>query len=390
MINFNQPLNRKNTASLKWDLMENVYAIPDASNIIPMWVADMDFAAPSFITESLKTRLDFPLYGYTFENDACSSAVTSWMNRRYNWVIENEQVLYHQGVVPAIATLIETFTTEQDAVVVNLPVYPPFFNTPRQLGRTVVTTPFFEEDGKIIFDFENFEEQLKNEKVKVFIFCHPHNPGGRVWTEEELKKIDALCTAYNVLIISDEIHCDLMLNGQQHTPLAKISENPANIITCMAPTKTFNLAGIQAAVMISSDNSKRDKIRATLGKHGQMGLNTFAITAIQAAFSDEGEEWLKELIPYLNSNLDYAIETITKAIPAIKITRPDATYLMWIDIRQINVDEKTIMQKLLDAGVALDPGTKYGKDFAGFLRMNIACTRNTLEQGVERFIKAFN
>ncbi|GEK34676.1 MalY/PatB family protein [Kurthia sibirica] len=390
MSHFNQTFNRKNTASLKWDLMEKVYTIPDASSIIPMWVADMDFAAPSFITESLKARLDFPLFGYTFENEACATAVTSWVKRRHNWHIHNDDIMYHQGVVPAIATIIEAFTTEDDAVIVNSPVYPPFFNIPRQLGRTVVSSPFIEKKGRLYFDFDHFERLLQDDKVKIFVFCHPHNPAGRVWSQDELVKIDALCAANNVLIISDEIHCDLMLNGEQHIPLAKVSATPDNIITCMAPTKTFNIAGIQASMMITSDAKKRLKIQNTLAKHGQMGLNTFAITAVQAAFSDAGIEWLNDLIPYLNANLDYAIDTIEKALPNITITKPDATYLMWIDIRKTGIAEKEIMQKLLDAGVALDPGTKYGADFDGFLRMNIACTRQTLEQGVERFIKAFN
>lgn len=389
MTNFDQQYSRKNTGSVKWDLMETIYNIPDASNIIPMWVADMDFAAPTTITDALKKRLEFPLYGYAFENKNCSNSIVTWLTRRHEWFIQDEDLLYHQGVVPAISTIVETFTTPGDSVLVNSPIYPPFFGVPKKLGRSVSFSPLLEVAGSYAFDFDNFELQVKKEEVKIFILCHPHNPAGIAWSEETLRKIDALCFENDVLVISDEIHSDLMLNGEKHIPLAKISAHPENIITCVAPTKTFNIAGIQAAMTITTDSKKRLKISNTLAKHNQMGLNSFAITAVEAAFSLESEKWLEQLIVYLNDNIDYVIETITTAIPAIRIKKPDATYLLWIDIRETGYEENEIMQKLLDSGVALDPGTKYGAQFDGFLRMNIACNRDTLKEAVSRFIHAF-
>lgn len=390
MNQFDQLYSRRNTASVKWDLMENIYAIPDASKIIPMWVADMDFAAPSSVTEAIQKRLEFPLYGYTFENEDCSQAVTSWLKRRHDWAVNNEAVMYHQGVVPAISTIIEALSNDHDEILVNSPVYPPFFTIPKQLGRTVRYNPFIENKGVYTFNFEDFEQQLARPEVKIFILCHPHNPAGIVWSSEILQKIDELCFTHKVVIISDEIHSDLILGATKHIPLAKISQHPENIITCVAPTKTFNIAGVQAAMMICSDKKKRQLLKKTLAKHGQMGLNTFAIAAVQGAFSDQGEQWLNELIPYLQKNVDYVIDTITTAMPTIHIQKPDATYLVWLDIRETGYAEKEIMQKLLDAGVALDPGTKYGQAFEGFLRMNIACPHDTLVEAVSRFLAAFN
>lgn len=389
MSQFDTQYERRNTSSVKWDLMENIYSIPDASNIIPMWIADMDFASPAVITDALKKRLEFPLYAYTYENDVCANSVTTWLARRHGWVISNEDILYHHGVVPAIATIIETFTNTDDSVLVNSPIYPPFFNIPKKLGRQVVYSPLIEENGRYSFDFANFEQQVQREEVKIFILCHPHNPAGICWPEDVLKKIDALCYENDVLIISDEIHSDLVLNGK-HIPLAKVSAHQENIITCFAPTKTFNIAGIHVAMMIAQDPKKYLKLKNNMMKHGLMGLNTFAITALEAAFSEEGEKWLHELIAYLNDNVSYVIDTITTAIPAIQIAKPDATYLIWLDIRGLDMEETTVMQKLLDAGVALDPGTKYGSQFDGFLRMNIACSKKTLVEATKRFITALS
>ncbi|MEB6113237.1 MalY/PatB family protein [Kurthia gibsonii] len=390
MFNFDETYSRRNTSSLKWDLMEKIYSIPDASKIIPMWVADMDFAAPETITNALKARMDFPLFGYTFEDEACASSVTSWLARRNDWHVPTESVLYHQGVVPAISTIVEAFTNEGDTVLVNAPIYPPFFNVPKKLNRQVAYAPLHEENGVYTFDFETFEEQAKKDDVKLFIFCHPHNPSGTVWSEDVLKRIDTICAENGVIVLSDEIHSDLILNGTQHIPFAKASSHADNVITCVAPTKTFNIAGIQAAMMIVTDAKKRQMIRKTMESHSQMGLNTFALTAVQAAFSEESEAWLHALIDYLNENVRYVIDTITQELPKINIKHPDATYLLWLDMRQTGMTEKEMMQKLLDAGVALDPGTKYGAPFDGFLRMNIACTRETLKEAVKRFIQALS
>ncbi|GEK30212.1 cystathionine beta-lyase PatB [Kurthia zopfii] len=389
MNNFDQQLSRKNTGSIKWDFMEKIYNIPNAENIIPMWIADMDFAAPQIITEAISKRLEKPIFGYSYEVDPCADSIVNWLERRHNWTITSDQIIYHQGVVPAIATAVEALTAPSDSILVNSPVYPPFFMIPAKLGREVVYSPLLEDRGRYSFDFNNFEEQVKKPEVTMFILCHPHNPAGVAWDEDTLRKIDELCFANNVIVVSDEIHSDLMLNGSKHIPLAKVSAHPENIVTCFAPTKTFNIAGIQAAMVISCDSHKRLEMQNAIASHGQMGLNVFAIAAVEAAFSEEAEKWLHDLIQYLNKNIDYTIDTISKAVPSVKINRPDATYLLWVDIRETGFSEKEIMQKLLDAGVALDPGTKYGQAFEGFLRMNIACTSDTLKEAVSRFIKAF-
>ncbi|MFJ8263291.1 MalY/PatB family protein [Rummeliibacillus sp. NPDC094406] len=383
--------NRTQTNSIKWDKIASIYQLEDASDILPMWIADMDFSVPDVLINALKKRLDHPVFGYTFESDDCTKAFTSWVERRHSLHIEPKWVLYHQGVVPAIASIVETFTSENDAVLVTPPVYPPFFYVPKQLNRTVKECPLVERDGIYTFDFVKFDEISSAKDVKLFILCHPHNPGGIEWSEEDLLKIIRICVKNDVLILSDEIHADLMLDGNKHTPLAKIAGDLQNhIITCMAPTKTFNIAGIQAAMMIVPDNQKRSTLKKNAVMHAQMGLNIFATTAVEAVYSTEGEKWLDELLPYISTNMDLVIEKLTAAIPEIKIHKSQATYLLWIDYRNTGLEEDEVMERLLTLGkLALEPGTKFGEQGRGFLRMNVSCPRETVLDGIHRFIKAF-
>ncbi|HWI48006.1 MAG TPA: MalY/PatB family protein [Rummeliibacillus sp.] len=391
MNNLDYVENRTQTNSIKWDKIANIYRMEDASDVLPMWIADMDFAAPQVLIDALKKRLDHPVFGYTFESEDCTNAFTSWVERRHSLHIEPTWVLYHQGVVPAIASIVETFTSENDAVLVTPPVYPPFFYVPKQLNRTVKECSLIERDGIYTFDFVKFDEISSAEDVKLFILCHPHNPGGIEWSEEDLLKIIRICVKNDVLILSDEIHADLMLDGNKHTPLAKIAGNLQNqIITCMAPTKTFNIAGIQVAMMVVPDDQKRLKLEKNAVMHAQMGLNIFASTAVEAVYSSEGEKWLDELLPYISTNMDLVIEKLTAAIPEIKIQKSQSTYLLWIDYRDTGLEENEVMERLLSIGkLALEPGTKFGEQGNGFLRMNVACPRETVLDGINRFIKAF-
>ncbi|WP_102694227.1 MalY/PatB family protein [Rummeliibacillus pycnus] len=383
--------NRIQTNSIKWDKISPVFHLEDTSDILPMWIADMDFAAPKVLIEALEKRLNHPIFGYSYESDTSTNAFTSWVERRHGLSIQPNWVLYHQGVVPAIASIIETFTTENDAVIITPPVYSPFFHVPKRLNRTVKECPLIEKDGIYTFDFEKFDHISSADHVKLFIFCHPHNPGGIEWPEEVLLEIIRICNKNDVLILSDEIHADLMLDGNKHTPIQKIAGPLQNqVITCMAPTKTFNIAGIQVAMMIVPDDQKRRKLKKNANMHAQMGLNIFATTAVEAVYSAEGEFWLEELLPYLSANMDLVIEKITNAIPEIKIHKSQATYLLWIDYRDTGLKENEVMERLLKVGrLALEPGTKFGEQGNGFLRMNVACPREMVLDGINRFIKAF-
>lgn len=388
MNSFNQVIDRRKTNSVKWDMMEKIYGIENASDILPMWVADMDFPAPQAVIDALHERIDHRVFGYSYICEECKTSVKEWLKSRHQWHTENEWMLFHHGVVPAIATVIETFTQKGDRILITPPVYPPFFMLPEKQGRIIEESLLIELDGQYEIDFNSFETQLKK-GIKLFILCNPHNPGGRVWTIESLKEIIRLCTKYDTMILSDEIHADLVFSDYIHTPLAMIAGDQADrIITCVAPTKTFNLAGAQAAVMISTDAKKRDMLKANAVEHGQMEISPFGAVALKAAY-EHGEPWLNELLSVVSSNMDYAIETITTAIQGVKISKPQGTYLLWVDYKATGLSEEEIMHLLLNKGkLALEPGSKYGDSGVGFLRMNVACPRATLEDGVNRFIHA--
>ena len=384
---FDTVYTRQHTDSLKWDKLKFVYERDNVDGIIPMWVADMDFAAPKSITQAIQKRLDNPIYGYSFEGERCANAIIAWLKQHHDTDIAADWILYHQGVVPAIASVVEAFTAPGDAVLMTAPIYPPFFNSPQQLNRQAVFCALDEAQGHYTLDMAKLDAALAAENVKLFILCHPHNPIGFTWSDDELRQIDALCAKHGVLLLSDEIHSDLVLTGK-HTPLLHVSAHKNNVITLFAPTKTFNIAGIHAAMMFVPDADKRKQLQTTMQSHAQGGLNVFAIAAIDGAFSEEGAAWLAELKAYLRDNIRYTAEQLN-AIDGLHVHENTATYLMWLDYRETKLTEKEVMTRLLDAGVALDPGTKYGKHGNGFLRINIACPKETLEQAVSRIKSVF-
>ncbi|WP_033541072.1 MalY/PatB family protein [Planococcus sp. CAU13] len=384
---FDEVHERRKTRSVKWDLMEMIYEVEDASDILPLWVADMDFPAPPPVTEALKQRLEHPILGYTYVDEDCKKAIAGWQQRRNDWTIDEQEIIFQSGVIPAIAAILQIFTNPGDSVVVTTPVYPPFFSIPQNQGRKVLYSELIENAGEYTIDFSDLEDKFS--KASIFIFCHPHNPGGKVWKEEEMKEILRLAEKHDILIISDEIHSDLVLKPHKHVPLAKLAGRQTHrIFTCIAPTKTFNLAGIQASMLVVTDPKKRLRLENHAAAHGTGMMNAFAPVALKAVY-EEGDAWLDELLEVLSANMDYVTEKLAKALPAIKIHKPEATYLMWLDCRGLGIEEAEIMDKLLQDGkVALEPGSKYGESGRGFLRLNVACPRPMLEDGVERIIKA--
>ena len=387
---FENVIDRRKTRSIKWDKMDEVYGIKDTSDILPMWIADMDFAAPQVVIDAMKERLDHGVFGYSYVCDSCKDAVRNWLLERHAWQTQNDWMLFHHGVVPAIATVIETFTTKGDGILITPPVYPAFFQVPGQMERTIVECVMSEDDGHYSIDFIEFEKALQ-QNVKLFILCNPHNPGGIVWTEKELLNIIELCTKYDVLILSDEIHADLVFPEHKHIALATLAgEEAKRIITCIAPTKTFNLAGVQASVMIATDKNMREKLAQNASAHGQMDLSSFAAAALKTAY-EEGGPWLHELLKTVSANMDYVIRELEDSVPGIKINKPHGTYLLWIDYRKTGLSEDEIMHKLLNKGrLALEPGSKYGESGKGFLRMNVACPLSLVKDGVQRFITALS
>lgn len=385
---FNEVINRRQTRSAKWDRMEFVYNLEDASNILPMWVADMDFAIPQPITDALKERLEHPVFGYSYVCDGCIKAIVHWYESRYNWTIAKQSFLFHHGVVPAMATIIETFTKNDDKVAISTPVYPPFFNITENMGREIVMVDLAEEDGIYSYDFNALENAFKN-GVKLYILCNPHNPGGKVWSKEDLQYLINLCIQYDVVLLADEIHADITY-GARYTPVYTLpNAQQAKIVACIAPTKTFNIAGVQAAMMVTDNKEMFDALQANMNAHGNGMLNAFASTALQAAYT-HCEPWLEEMLTYISANMDYVIEQLN-ALDGIKVRKPEGTYLLWIDYRGTGLSEQEIMDRLLNIGqLALEPGTKYSETGRGFLRMNVACSLETVKDGVERFKKALH
>ncbi len=386
VANFDKIFDRTNTASVKWEATKKIYGV---EGLLPMWVADMDFQAPKEVTEAIYKRADHGIFGYTFTPNSTVEAIQNWLEKRHHWKIQPEWILYHHGVVPAISTAIQAFTNPGDRVMLQAPVYAPFFGMIKSNDRTVVNAPLELHGNRYQINFEIFEQKLK-EGVKLFLLCNPHNPGGNVWTKDELLKIGELCLKHNCLILSDEIHSDLVYKPAAHIPIASLSDElEQQVITCVAPSKTFNLAGLQAsAIIIANEKLKRQFNKIQL-QQGFFALNTFGIVAMEAGYR-YGEMWLEELLTYLVENKRIADHYMKENIPQIKIIEPEGTYLLWLDCRNLGMSDSDIQKALLEKGkLALEPGTKYGTEGSGFLRMNIACPKNTLLEGLDRLKAAF-
>ncbi|WP_127538011.1 MalY/PatB family protein [Paenibacillus illinoisensis] len=379
---FDEPINRLSTGSEKWDALEEIFGVADA---LPMWVADMDFAAPPSVIEALQARMEHGIFGYTVRTDAYHEALRGWMERRHNWKINDDWVVFTPGIVPALSIAVQRFTVPGDAVVIQTPVYAPFYEVVRGQGRELMTNPLRLEDGRYTMDLDHLESCLQTGRVKMLILCSPHNPVGRVWSREELEGLAALCVQYNVLVVSDEIHADLVHQRGTHTPLSQISEAIADLsIICTAPSKTFNIPGLCTSNIIIPNASLRASFAQGVRTMGLASISTLGAIAAEAAYNG-AEQWLDDCLAYIRGNMEYVQEYAAKHMPDVGIDLPEATYLLWMDFSKLGVPQEELVRLLLnEAGLAFNDGTVFGPEGTGYMRMNVACPRSTVEEAMRR------
>ncbi|EGT4532561.1 cystathionine beta-lyase [Clostridioides difficile] len=385
--NFNEIVDRSNNFSSKWSEMEKKYGTND---LLPMWVADMDFKAAPCIIDSLKNRLEQEIYGYTTRPDSYNESIVNWLDRRHNWKIKSEWLIYSPGVIPAISLLINELTKANDKIMIQEPVYSPFNSVVKNNNRELIISPLQKlENGNYIMDYEDIENKIKD--VKLFILCNPHNPVGRVWTKDELKKLGDICLKHNVKIISDEIHSDIILKKHKHIPTASISkEFEKNTITCMAPTKTFNIAGLQSSYVILPDEKDYKLLDDAFTRIDIKRNNCFSLVATEASYNN-GESWLESFLEYLESNIDFAIKYINENMPKLKVRKPEGTYLLWVDFSALGLSDEELESILVQKGkVALNQGNSFGIGGSGYQRINLACPRSMLEEALIRIKNAIN
>ncbi len=378
MFNFDEVIPRRGTNSCKWD------AAKDA-DILPMWVADMDFRTAPAIIEAFEKRARHGIFGYTKVPQSYYDAVISWFGKRHRFNIEKEWILFTTGVVPALSAVIKALTSPGDKIIAQTPVYNCFFSSIRNDECVLVENKLIYKDGKYSIDFEDLERKAADPQVKLLLLCNPHNPVGRVWKREELQRIGDICIRNNVLIVSDEIHCDLVYSGHTHIPFGSVSEEfLKNSITCTAPSKTFNLAGIQVANIIAADEEIRRKIDKALNINEVCEINAFAVEAVIAAYT-AGDTWLNELRKYLYGNYNYVVDFFKTHLPHLTVLPLEGTYLVWVDCKALKQTSSEIEDTLLkQQKLWINAGTIYGEAGEGFIRINIACPGSLLEEGLNR------
>jgi cystathionine beta-lyase len=384
MFDFDTLPDRRGTSSLKWDFGGR---IAGRENLLPLWVADMDFAAPSVIGEAVARRAAHAVFGYTLEPDSYFEAAKQWLADRHGWNVQREWLLTAPGVVQTISAALLAASAPRDRIVIQPPVYYPFALRIRANGREVAENPLVLDGDRYRMDLEGLERELAA-GARMLILCSPHNPGGRVWTGEELERAAGLCARHGAVIVSDEIHADLVLPGRRHVPVASVSAEAARItITCVSATKTFNLAGLGGSLAIVSDEELRNRLEAVAEAQWGGTANCFAAAASEAAWR-HGADWLDAMLAYVAGNFAYLADRLPRELPAARVLPLEATYLAWIDLRQLGVSDDEIRTRLLDAGIWLDEGRKFGRGGEGFQRLNLACPRSVLGRAVDGMVRA--
>lgn len=380
---FSIPTDRRGTDSYKWD------SAPEA-DIIPLWVADMDFETFPGITEALQRRVAHGIFGYTRVPEAYYEAVCNWFGKHHGWHINREDIIYTSGVVPAVSAVIKALTLPGDQVIVQGPVYNCFFSSIRNNGCETVSNSLIynKEELRYDIDFDDLERKLAHERARLMLLCNPHNPGGRVWTRDELTRMAELCRKYGVRVVSDEIHCELTLYDNEYVPFGSLPDELSHgSITCCSPSKAFNTAGLQIANIVCRDAEVRNRIDRAININEVCDVNPFGVIALQAAYSDEGYEWLTQLRAYISSNYDLLRERFARELPKYKVMRMEGTYLAWIDCSELHISSDEIEEMLMHENkVWVNAGSMYGTEGAAFIRINMACTSELLNEGITRIV----
>lgn len=380
---FSRPTDRRGTDSYKWDSATE-------ADIIPLWVADMDFETFPGITEALQRRVAHGIFGYTRVPEAYYEAVCRWFDKRHGWHINREDIIYTSGVVPAVSAVIKALTLPGDQVIVQGPVYNCFFSSIRNNGCEMVSNSLIynKEELRYEIDFDDLERKLAHERARLMLLCNPHNPGGRVWTRDELTCVAELCRKYGVRVVSDEIHCELTLYDNEYVPFGSLPDELSHgSITCCSPSKAFNTAGLQIANIVCRDAEVRNRIDRAININEVCDVNPFGVIALQAAYSDEGYEWLTQLRAYISSNYDLLRERFARELPKCKVMRMEGTYLAWIDCSELHISSDEIEEMLMHENkVWVNAGSMYGTEGAAFIRINMACTSELLNEGITRIV----
>lgn len=380
---FSRPTERRGTDSYKWD------SAPE-TDIIPLWVADMDFETFPAITEALQRRVAHGIFGYTRVPEAYYEAVCRWFGKHHGWHINREDIIYTSGVVPAVSAVIKALTLPGDQVIVQGPVYNCFFSSIRNNGCETVSNSLIynKEELRYEIDFDDLERKLAHERARLMLLCNPHNPSGRVWTRDELTRVAELCHKYGVRVVSDEIHCELTLYDNEYVPFGSLPDELSHgSITCCSPSKAFNTAGLQIANIICRDAEVRNRIDRAININEVCDVNPFGVIALQAAYSDEGYEWLTQLRAYISSNYDLLRERFARELPKCKVMRMEGTYLAWIDCSELHISSDEIEEMLMHENkVWVNAGSMYGTEGAAFIRINMACTSELLNEGITRIV----
>lgn len=384
---FDEIIRREDTGSVKYDRRKQMFG---TGNVIPLWIADMDFRTPDFVVDAVRKRAEHEIYGYSFVPDTFYESVQGWMMRRHGWDIRQEWIVHCPGVVPSLVLSVLALTQPEEAVVVQPPVYHPFFSVIRNNGRRVVENPLELHNGRWSVNFGHLRQCLER-RAKLLFLCSPHNPGGTVWRQDELERIGDICRNHDAIVVSDEIHSDLIFHGYKHLPAASVSDEASqNTITLMSPSKTFNISGLTSSVAVIPNSDKRRQFLQTLHRLHWTTPNVFSLIAFEAAHR-HGEGWLEQLIAYLGKNLDFLINFFHSEIPRIKVIRPEGTYLAWLDCRNLDISRTELNDLLIGrAKVGLSDGALFGTGGEGFMRLNFACPFPVLREALERIKQAVN
>lgn len=388
-INFDEYIERRNTNCVKWDNYKERFAEYDAENLLPMWIADMDFKAPQPVINALGKRVSHGIFGYTCKPDSFYNAIINWVKRRYNWEIQKDWVVYTPGVIPGFTVAIQALTQPGDGVIIQTPVYYPFADSIKNNGRIIKNSQLKIVNGHYEMDFQDLAEKASDPNNKLLIISNPHNPVGRVWTLEELERLADICLKNDVKIVSDEIHGDIIFKGYNHIPLSTLGKKVADItITTYSPSKTFNVAGLQTAYMVIPSDSIREQFNKKLTANRVFNLSAFGQVALEAAYN-ESEDYLIQLLEYLEANLDYMEDFVKRELKNIKLYRPEGTYLVWVDFSGTGMSNDEIKRFIIEkAKIAVDQGDWFGEGGECFARFNIACPRSILEKAMKQLKNA--